>query len=178
MKGGRNSRVFRVDCTDGEAVAVKAYFRSAQDRRDRMGCEFRALQLLEKEGLRKVASPLAADEERHVAVYEFIDGQQYIPKEISPAEIDQVVDFLRSLKEIADSGAATHFPAASEACFSIDAIFENLDRRVRRLEQAATSDPTLAQFLQEEFIPFRETAEEWCRDFCRHHASTPGTKSP
>ena len=63
LKGGRNSRVFRVDCTGGEVVAVKVYFRSAQDRRDRMGGEFRALQLLQKEGMHKVARPLAADEE-------------------------------------------------------------------------------------------------------------------
>jgi serine/threonine-protein kinase RIO1 len=62
LKGGRNSRVFRVDGTNGEAVAVKAYFRSAQDRRDRMGGEFRALQLLQKEGMRKVARPLATNE--------------------------------------------------------------------------------------------------------------------
>ena len=34
LKGGRNSRVFRVDCANGEAVAVKAYFRSDRDWRD------------------------------------------------------------------------------------------------------------------------------------------------
>lgn len=167
LKGGRNSRVLRVDCADGEAAAAKAYFRSAQDRRDRMGCEFRALQLLQGEGLRNVARPLVADEERHVAVYEFIVGEPIASSEISGADIDQVLDFLRALKQIAIGGAAHHFPAASEACFSIDTIFDNLDRRFRGLDDAARGEPSLARFLAEEFIPFRKSAEEWCRDFCR-----------
>jgi hypothetical protein len=173
LKGGRNSRVFRVNCADGGAVAVKAYFRSAQDRRDRMGCEFRALQLLQREGLANLASPLAADEERHVAVYEFIEGQQVPSSEISPADIDQVLDFLRALKRIAASGVAAHFSAASEACFSIDAIFENLDRRFEGLERAGGREPALADFLTREFVPFRKTAEDWCRDFCRDRGIEP-----
>src|SRR2546423_485259 len=115
LKGGRNSRVFRVDCADGEPVAVKAYFRSANDRRDRMGCEFRALQLLQREGLRNVAEPLIADAERHVAFYSFIEGAQASSTAISQDDISQVLDFLRTLKRIAASGRAEDFPPASEA---------------------------------------------------------------
>ena len=178
MKGGRNSRVFRVDCTDDEVVAVKAYFRSAQDRRDRMGGEFRALQLLQKEGVRKVTRPLAADEERQVAVYEFIEGRQVPSTEISSADIDQLLHFLRALKEIAASGAAAQFPAASEACFSIETIFENLNGRFAALEHAAEHEPALAQFLQDEFVPFRTSAEEWCRDFCREQGIDPAEEIP
>jgi hypothetical protein len=173
IKGGRNSRVFRVDCADGAAVAVKAYFRSARDRRDRMGCEFRALQLLRERGLRSVARPLAADDEQHLAVYEFIEGRQVTSAEISHADIDQLLDFLRALKQIAASGAAPDFPAASEACFSIDALFENLDRRFEGLERAAGREPALADFLTREFVPFRKTAEDWCRGFCQDRGIDP-----
>jgi hypothetical protein len=173
LKGGRNSKVFRVDCTDGAAVAVKAYFRSAQDQRDRMGCEFRALQLLQQEDLHNVAAPLAADEARQVAVYDFIEGQPIPSSEVIPADIKQVLDFLRSLKQIAASGAAVDFPVASEACFSIDAIFENLGGRFQGLERAAKREPTLAEFLERQFIPFRRAAEDWCRDFCRCHDIDP-----
>jgi Phosphotransferase enzyme family len=176
LKGGRNSRVFRVDCADGEAVAVKAYFHSAQDRRDRMGCEFRALQLLQEKGIRKLAMPLAADEEHHVAIYEFIEGQPVTPAEINHADIDQVLDFLRSLRQIAAGDAAVDFPAASEACFSIDGIFEILDGRFRSLECAATREPMLGEFLERQFIPFRKGAEEWCRDFCRVHGIDPSSE--
>jgi Phosphotransferase enzyme family len=173
MKGGRNSRVFRVDCANGTAVAVKAYFRSARDRRDRMGCESRALQLLQEQGLRKTAKPLLADNENHVAVYEFIEGRPVFSTEASFADIDQVLDFLRALKQIAASGVASVFPAASEACFSIDALFANLDRRLQGLERAAEDAPALGEFLSRELNPFRKTAEEWCRDFCRERGIEP-----
>lgn len=169
LKGGRNSKVFRVDCNDDAAVAVKAYFRSSEDRRDRMGCEFRALQLLHGQDLRNIATPLTTHEPRQLAAYEFIEGQPVSSTEVIPADIEQVLDFLRSLKQIAAGGAAADFPAASEACFSIDAIFENLGARFQGLERAAKSELILAQFLEREFIPFRKAAEEWCRDFCRRH---------
>ena len=173
LKGGRNSRVFRVDCADGEPVAVKAYFRSARDRRDRMGGEFRALQLLQSEGVRKVAAPLAADDEQHIAVYEFIEGAHFAPTEIAPLDIQQAVSFLGALKRIATGHAADHFPPASEACFSIEAIFENVNGRFATLERAAVREPALAQFLHNEFVPFSTSAEQWCRDFCREHGIDP-----
>lgn len=173
LKGGRNSRVFRVDCADGEPVAVKAYFRSARDRRDRMGGEFRALQLLQSEGVRKVAAPLAADDEQHIAIYEFIEGAHFAPTEIAPLDIRQAVAFLGALKRIATGHAADHFPPASEASFSIEAIFENLDVRFAALGRAAVHEPALAQFLRDEFVPFRTRAETWCCDFCRAEKIDP-----
>jgi hypothetical protein len=166
LKGGRNSRVFRVDCADGAAVAAKAYHRSTRDRRDRMGCEFRAFLLLRENDLRNVPTPLAADAERHVAVYELIEGAALGPNEIHEHDIAQLLDFVHALKQIASSGMATEFPAASEACFSIQALFENLNTRFQALQRAAEAEPPLAEFLEQYFIPFRETTEEWCRDFC------------
>jgi hypothetical protein len=173
LKGGRNSRVFRVDCDGGEVVAAKAYFRSSNDRRDRMGCEFRALQLLQSEGLRNVAEPLVADAEQHVAIYGFIEGEQALATTITPRDVGRVLDFLRALKEIADSGRAKRFDAASEACFSVEALFENLNRRMAALENAAKGEPSLARFLEDEFFPFRETAEQWVRRFCLEHGIDP-----
>jgi len=176
LKGGRNSRVFRVSCADGRTVAAKAYFRSANDRRDRMGCEFRALQLLQKEGLRNVAEPLIADAERHVAIYSFIEGAQASSTAISQDDIFQVLDFLRTLKRIAASGRGADFPPASEACFSIEALFENLNGRIAALERAAADEPSLARFLEDELLPFRKTAEEWSRAFCRERGVDPAVE--
>ena len=177
LKGGRNSRVFRVDCSDGVPVAVKAYFRSAHDRRDRMGCEFRAFQLLHEEGLASVPEPLAADSRRHIAVYEFIEGTPVASADVSEGDVEQGLVFLRALKQIASSGAATEFPAASEACFSIQALFENLDARFLALERASKSESSLAEFL-EYFVPFRRSAEDWCRDFCRQQGIDVSSEIP
>ncbi len=152
LKGGRNSQVFRVDCADGSTFAAKAYF---QDNRDRMGREFRALEFLKKEGVREVAAPLAADETRRVAIHEFIHGK---PPRIGGDEIDRAVRFLGELKRIADSARPAHFPPASEACFSIGEILQNIDGRLARLLEASAAEPELADFLRNDLLPFRKAA--------------------
>ena len=167
LKGGRNSQVFRVGCEDGSVFAAKAYFQSAHDQRDRLGCEFRALQFLQDEGFREIAAPLAADTGRRVAIYEFVAGQPLRCKEIGDAEIDQAIDFLRRLKTLADSGKAGQFPPASEACFSIADILSNLDHRFRRLDAASAAHPALRDFLRNELAPARKHLEQRCRDLCR-----------
>jgi hypothetical protein len=169
LQGGRNSRVYRVVCEDGAAVAVKAYFKSTEDPRDRMGCELRALRLLRSEGLRQIPAPLTDDREQGIAVYEFVAGQPLRAADIGGGEIDQAVELVRALKTIADSGMAREFPAASEACFSIAGILQNLDGRLRRLGEASAGEAALADFLRNEIIPFRELAGSRCRELCRIH---------
>jgi Phosphotransferase enzyme family len=167
LKGGRNSQVFRVDCADGSVFAVKAYFQSAHDPRDRLGCEFRALQFLKGQGLRDIATPLAADPSRGIAVYEFVAGRAVVSGDIGEPEIDRAIEFLRALKAVADSGKAEHFPPAAEASFSIDTILQNLDQRFRRLAGASESQPVLAEWLSSELAPARKLAERRCLDLCR-----------
>jgi len=170
--------VFRVDCDDGSAVAVKAYFQSARDPRDRMGCEVRALRFLRRAGLSRTPMPLAGDRARRLAVYEFVAGRPLGPGEIGDAEIDCAVEFLRALKAIADSGKGRSLPAASEACFSIDAIFQNLDDRFRQLDRASARHPALADFLRDELLPRRRLAARCCLDFCRKQGIVPGARIP
>ena len=178
LKGGRNSRVFRVECSDGTVFAAKAYFQSRHDRRDRMGCEYRALQFLKSEGVEQIAAPLASDETRHIAIYEFVDGHLMPDLEIGLSEIDQVVAFLGTLKRIADYGRCPFLEPASEACFSIDAIDKNVELRLQRLAQVCVNEPELSGFLQKDFTPFRDHAVNWCRDFCLSHGFDPAAEIP
>jgi hypothetical protein len=173
LKGGRNSRVFRVECDDGSVFAVKAYFQSAQDQRDRMGCEFRALRFLRDEGVQAIPTPLAADSARRIAVYEFVTGRPLPAEEVGDAELDQALAFLRTLKTLADSGKAAHLPPASEACFSITAILKNLEERFRRLDRVSATQPALADFLQHELAPALQRAEQHCLDLCRDSDISP-----
>ena len=178
LKGGRNSRVFRVDCQDGSAVAVKAYFQSDRDPRDRMRCEVRALRFLRLAGLNQTPMPLAGDRARRLAVYEFVAGRPLRAGDIGGAEIDCAVEFLRALKAIADSGKGRRLPAASEACFSIDATLRNLDDRFRRLGRSSAGHPALADFLRDELLPCRRLAARRCLDFCLKHGIAPGAQIP
>jgi hypothetical protein len=178
LKGGRNSRVYRVDCRDGSAVAVKAYFHSTRDPRDRMGCEVRALRFLRRAGLGQTPQLLAGDRARRVAVYEFVAGRHLRTGDIGAAEIEDAVAFLRALKTIADSGKGRSLPAASEACFSIEAILRNLDDRFRRLGGAAARHPVLADFLRGEIAPCRRLAVRRCLGLCREHGIAPAAPIP
>ena len=54
-----------------------------------MGCEFRALQFLKASGVAQIATPLAADTARRVAIYEFVDGHPLDAADIGEAELDQ-----------------------------------------------------------------------------------------
>jgi hypothetical protein len=167
LKGGRNSRVVRVDCHDGSIFAVKAYFQSPHDPRDRMGCEYRALTLLKKEGLHQVAAPLCNDWEQKIAVYEFVKGDPAHGEGIRNGEIDQAVAFLAALRKLATPEKARNFGAASEACFSIRAILQNVEERFERLEKAALQKPSLASFLERDLPPFRAEVSVWLERFCQ-----------
>ena len=143
-----------------------------------MGCEFQALKFLQMSDIRQIAAPLAADTNFGVAIYDFIDGQPLGITNTDNSEIDQAVDFLKKLKAAADSGNAAHFPPASEACFSIQAILQNVDDRFRRLKSASENDSALATFLQEQFSPFRRDAETWSTAYCFEHGIAQQPKFP
>jgi hypothetical protein len=178
LGGGRNSQVFRVECDDGLVLAAKAYFQSAQDQRDRFGCEFRAFQFLKGQGVDAVPAPLAGDATYRIGIYEFVAGQSPAVEELGVAEVNQAVAFLRRLKALADAGGAGHFPPASEAYFSIEAILDNLAGRFRRLEEAAAEQPVLRDFLQDELLPARERAIRRCRDLCRESGVVEAAELP
>jgi len=167
LKGGRNSRVVRVNCHDGSVFAAKAYFQSPSDPRDRMGCEYRALAFLKEEGIHQVATPLCNDPEQKIAVYEFVSGDPVHGGVVGNVEIDQAVAFLAALRKLATPEMAEHFGSASEACFSIREILRNVEERFERLEKAALQKPFLASFLERELSPFRAEAEDWLGRFCR-----------
>ena len=169
LKGGRNSQVLRVDCTDGSAFAAKAYFKSDHDPRDRLGVEFHALEFLKTQRVSQVAEPRAKDSARQVGIYEFVHGQALRAGDAGEREVDQAVEFLRLLKAVSAIATTREFCPASEACFSIDAILQSVDGRLARLQKAAAGSPDLARFLREDLLPFRIAAEDWCIDHCRRH---------
>jgi len=167
LKGGRNSRVMRVDCQDGSIFAVKAYFQSAQDPRDRMGCEYQALTFMKKEDIHQVPNPLCYDSDENIAVYEFVSGDPVHGGIIGNLEIDQAITFLAELRKLATPKKAGHFGSASEACFSIRDILRNVEERFERLEKVALQKPSLASFLGQELSPFRAGVTDWLGRFCQ-----------
>ena len=164
--GGRNSQVYRLTDSNSQTYALKAYFRHASDKRDRLRTEFSSLQFLWESGVRDVPQPLVADWGAGCALYEYIDGQKIIPDTITNSEIDTAVGFLTSLKDLRDRDGASHLSPASEACFSVQAIVESIRRRLKALnDQRRDEEPYihLYEFLDSHFAPKLEEVVRWVR---------------
>lgn len=151
--GGGNSRVYRIDAVDGSRFALKRYFR---DDRGRLAVEFHALQFLSAVGVREVPAPIAADESAGIGVYEFIDGEPAMAAGPVPDDVAAAVAFARLLRDLSRRREAAALPVASEASFSLRALGESLECRVRRLEALVPEDASgadLQRFLRTRFRP-------------------------
>jgi Phosphotransferase enzyme family len=142
---------------------AKQYFTVPDDPRDRLGTEFRALQLLRSCGIATVPAPIAMDAGARCAVFEFLPGDD---------DIRQATDLLTDLRMVAGrSGAAAAAPA-SEACFSLDAIAGNLCSRLSRLRALSDAAPgagELRRFLSVRVDPFLSRLEAWTVEQARIH---------
>ena len=136
LPGGRNNRVFRVT-TDTAPLLAKAFYRDAADPRDRLGAEVAFTAHARRCVPASVPGLLAVDEERGVALYEYVEGQRLRVEEIDDGRIDEAVDFVIALNRDDATGARrtpVGLPAASEACFSLDEHLATVARRVEALD--------------------------------------------
>lgn len=151
-----NSKVFRVTCEDDNVYASKFYCQSTVDGLSRMEVEFSAINFMWDNGIRVIPKPIASDLKNQIAVYEFIDGSEILSKEVSEEDIDRITEFLYTLKKLTLLKESKRFCPASEACFSIKALIENIQNRLERLKALdfeRSIYKTMQRFLVEEFIP-------------------------
>jgi hypothetical protein len=138
--GGGNSRIYKLN----GPCAGKVYFQQR-----RLEVEFAALQFVWGHGVRCVPRPIAADPAAKIAVYEFVEGGKPTATE---RDVDTAAEFLLALKRLAAEPDAITLPPAAEACFTVQAVVENIRSRLARVEGV----PALRQFLEETFRPLLE----------------------
>ncbi len=151
IPGGRNNRLYQVQCEGGLTVAAKLYFRHPGDRRDRLGTEFGALTFLWDAGVRCVPRPLAAVPARGCGLYEFIEGARIGSEEVGDTDIDAAVTFLAGLHRLCRTPGSRRLGPASDAVLVPGALGRQLTERFARLR--AVRDPALQHFLAQEFGP-------------------------
>lgn len=164
--GGRNSQVYRVSCGDSQVYALKAYFRHASDNRERLRTEFSSLYFLWENGIRNIPRPIAAEWELGYAIYEYINGQKVATDAVTKAEVDTAVFFLTCLKDLKGRAENYSFAPAAEACFSVQAIVENIQWRLSRFAAHRTSKESCAdlyEFLDHHFVPRFKEIIRWCQ---------------
>jgi thiamine kinase-like enzyme len=134
VRGGRNSRVFKIEDARAQVFIGKFYYQDKNDGRDRLGTEYTSLQFLWQQGVRCVPQPLLNDPQNHCAIYQYIEGQGFSGQHITRADMDQVLAFVQRLQAVKKDVPPGFFKDASEACFSLEQLGAHLEGRRRRLD--------------------------------------------
>jgi hypothetical protein len=174
--GSGNSQVYRLSDTAGRVWCGKVYADPVPGRRDRLATEWQAFRFLHDHGVAVVPKPVACDAERKIAVYSWVEGNRFSDRIISLQDIDSAVGFLEQLDDLRDVPAAAQLPLASEACFSVEHLAQNLCGRMRILLDA---DATSSGF--EEMRAFvRGELSDLCNRFeeCARHGYDRLGRSP
>jgi hypothetical protein len=153
QSGGRNSRIFRVDC-GGRTFALKQYPSKQFDPRDRLATEVGALQLMEKADLSTVPRVIAVDSQEGYALLSWLEGA--VPTSLTDGDIDAAVAFLGAVHALRTTAWAAKQPPAAEACLSGDEIARQLASRLERLRAIAANEPELSDFLGKSFDPLHQ----------------------
>lgn len=163
LAGGANNVVARVE-VGGQPLLGKLYFSHARDPRDRLGTEFRMLEFLWRNGVRCVPEPLRMDRERNLGLYEFVTGERVAPGQVTPADVGQLVDLLATMWRLRTESGAEMLPPASEAAFTLDAYWANVERRLNRVRPALANRVEVAavrDFVERELVPLAGEVREF-----------------
>jgi hypothetical protein len=155
LEGGGNNRVYRIDA-DGRALVLKQYFHSAEDPRDRLGAEFALSSFAWRHGIASVPKPIAADRERRLGLYAFVDGQRFAPGTIDGAAVDQALAFALALDGLRETDEGRTLPDGSEAVFRFGDHLALVERRVRglgRIDVGDTLQADAAKFVSTALMP-------------------------
>jgi hypothetical protein len=147
--GGRNSRIYRVDC-GGRSFALKQYPSRQADPRDRLGTEVAALALMERCDVADVPRVIGVDRARGYALLTWIEGAAVA--DISAADIDAAIAFLGAVHALRRVPQAAEQPAAAEACLSCHEIGRQIEARLTLLRSLQRERQLLA-FVDEVIAP-------------------------
>ena len=177
LPGGRNNRVWRVDCSS-ESFLLKSYFWSESDPRDRLGQEWAFLEFLRSIGSCKAPEPLAKDAPSRFALLEFIAGNP--PQEITEYDILDAARFFAEMYSQRELGK--NLPPVSEACFSIQAHLETTAARIDRLHQIQSTSEDHEKaviFIRDTLLPLWQELRKRIKalpDSARHEILAPSER--
>ena len=164
--GGGNSKVYKLTCKSSDQYAAKLYFHHNSDPRDRLGTELSSMNFLWDNGIRCIPRPITADRDRGFAVFEYICGEKILSEEVSDVDIDNITQFLKRLKDLKTKKGSEDLPIASDACFSVQAIVNSIERRFNRLSgfsKAGEEYNDLYDFLTKDLSPAFDEIKKWSK---------------
>jgi hypothetical protein len=165
IESGRNSKVYKLLSENSLPYIAKVYYRHGLGERNRLQVEFTSLQFLWKHGVRCIPQPIAKDDDKGYSIYEYIDGAEIEPKEVTETDIDYAAQFLMRLADCKNREGSEKLPMASEACLSIQAMIDVIERRLAKFFSLQNTGPQyndLYRFLNGDFVSAFEEIWKWC----------------
>lgn len=164
LAGGRNSQVYRLTCEAGGPYVMKRYFAPSVERRRRMAVEQASLRFLWDQGVRNIPEPIAADPQEGWAICRYVEGESVPTSALRPEDVQDALGFVAVLKRLRPAAQGQSIGAASEACFSMREILDNLQARRERLLRVEGAGPAyegLRRFLTEDFTRAQQALLAW-----------------
>jgi hypothetical protein len=161
-RSGGNSRIYKVD-TDEDSYALKRYPKpTAQDPRNRLDVESRALSCMRRHGFTQVPRMVAADDEAALGLLSWCEGEPLT--EIRDDDAVAFAHFLTALDKMNRDDEVQGLPHASEACISGAAILSHIQKRVEKLKRAVETHEGFKTFFLQSFLPAVEEFEHSARN--------------
>src|SRR6185369_11997117 len=127
VRGGRNSRVYRVEA-GGRRFALKRYPSRADDPRERLETEVEALGFMAACGLSNVPRVVAVDRERNFALLSWLDGVAVAS--VGDDDVAQAAAFLARIHDMRRGAAGVFDREAAEACLSGQRLQTQISERL------------------------------------------------
>lgn len=156
LAGGANNRVARLEA-DAGSFLLKTYFQHPDDPRDRLSAEFSFSQFAWSRGVRCIPKPVACEPVAGLGLFEFVRGEK--PLQIGAGDVEQALDFFRSVNRFRTDAEAAKLPRASESCLSLNDHFFTVSRRVERL----VGVEGLSDFVNRDLLPTWERVQSSAR---------------
>lgn len=141
-----NNRLYLLNF-ENKLCVVKHYFKHKEDKRDRLNSEFSFLSFANKIGLDCLPQPIARDDLNGLGIYSYIKGLKPSSADVEKNAVSEALNFLAELNKYRYK-SGEELPMASEACFSIEAHFNLVEKRIDRLFDI--DDQKIRQFAEKE----------------------------
>ena len=167
LGGGRNSRVYQIDCGGGLAYVAKFYPKTNLEGADRLDTEFEGLTFLSANEVVGVPRPVVSDKALRCAIYQYIEGENITSGQVQAKDIDHAARFLWQLRELNGMEGSASLADASDSFFSLEEACTGIQHRLGRLGAIQDDGPQytrLRKFLDQEYLKALDQITAWCRE--------------
>lgn len=173
--GGGNNRIYQVSCSR-QTYALKFYPSQANDPRDRLGQEYEALEFLSRNGIRQIPIPVRRQRDKSCALYEWVDGERI--DEVDKGDVDALASFLMDIQSLRQAEGVERMRPASASCLHLVDACEQLQSRIKRLEETAVESEGLRDFLCRTYRPAVDACIDRFHERCHALGVNPEDSLP